>query len=232
MLEYLVDIDTRIFLWLNAHHSPFWDTFMYVASGRAIWIPLYLSILWMIYSRFGWRSLILLSLLGAVCVGLADHVCSAMLRPVIERLRPANPENPLSEFVHIVFDYRGGPYGFPSSHASNTFALAAYTSFLFRRWQYTCFIYLWALAICYSRIYLGVHYPGDILAGFGVGFILGWLTYVVAKMITEAYSGKFVNLEVDTQKQEGNQWLWPLGIGLATFVLIIVYSATGAAALF
>lgn len=107
----------------------------------------------------------------------ADQVGATVIRPVVCRLRPANLENPISEFVQIVNGYRGGRYGFPSCHAANTFGLAFFLFYLFRNRALNWFIMLWAVVTCYSRSYLGVHYPGDLLVGAFVGFVGASLCY-------------------------------------------------------
>lgn len=224
MLEFLVDIDTEIFLWLNSHHSPFWDIFMYVSSGKALWIPLYLSIVFAIYAVYGWRATLIMVAVCGISVAVVDQVGAGLLRPLIERMRPANLENPLSEFVHIVEDYRGGAYGFPSSHASNTFALAAFTSFAFRKWTYGIFIYIWAVVICYSRIYLGVHYPGDILAGFILGSVFGWIGYIFAKSLIEAFKIKVTPQKNLFMTPALNPVVYPVYTGILTFICIVIFT--------
>lgn len=182
MSEFVIGLDTDIFLWVNSRHAPFWDTFMYIFSGRAVWIPLYLTMLYAVYLSFGWRTMILMGVMTAVAVAASDQISASVLRPIFERLRPANLENPLSRYVHIVEGYRGGRFGFPSCHAANTFAAATLTSLLFRRWQYTVCVFIWAITICYSRLYLGVHYPGDILAGLTIGTVCGSTCYACSGM--------------------------------------------------
>lgn len=183
MEDLIIGIDTDIFLWINSWHAPYWDRFMYLASGKVIWIPFYACILYAIYLSYGLRTAALMLFMTVLAVTAADQLCATLIRPYIERLRPTNLDNPISGFVHIVDGYRGGKYGFPSCHAANTFALGTLTSLLFRRWQFTLFIFLWALIVCYSRIYLGVHYPGDILAGLSIGIVCGALAYTCAGIV-------------------------------------------------
>lgn len=169
MIESLQWLDTEVFLFFNGLNHDIVDPFMATVSGRWIWVPLYLAIAACVVWRYGWvRGLIVIAA-ACIAVGMADFVCASVIRPVIGRLRPANIENPISSIVHVVNDYRGGRYGFPSCHAANTFALAVFTSLQLRRRHYSVFIFVWTVLLCYSRIYLGVHYPGDILAGAVVG---------------------------------------------------------------
>ncbi|MFW5656681.1 MAG: phosphatase PAP2 family protein [Bacteroidota bacterium] len=174
-METLISLDTQLFLFLNGLHSPFWDTVMWHISGKWEWVPLYaLMLAWMV-RRFGVKA-IWIVLGAALVVTLADQSSVKLFKNVFERLRPCH--NPaLDEFVHRVNNKCGGKYGFVSSHAANSFAIAMYTLLVFKNRAYTWFILLWAAIVSYSRIYLGVHYPGDILGGALLGIFLGWLVY-------------------------------------------------------
>lgn len=119
--------------------------------------------------------LFILGLIAAVA--LADQTCATFLRPYFQRLRPSNIDNPLSQFVTVVNGYRGGSYGFPSCHAANSFALATFLKLAVKRPVFTAFILIWASINCYSRMYLGVHYPSDILAGAVIGVAYGAFAY-------------------------------------------------------
>ena len=112
-----------------------------------------------------------------LAITLADQLCATLIRPAVQRLRPANLDNPLSAMVHIVNGYRGGSYGFPSCHAANTFALVGLMLPIVRQRRFGIVMIAWAFTNCYSRIHLGVHYPGDLIVGATIGLAIGYLCY-------------------------------------------------------
>ena len=174
MLHLLYDLDTDVMLFLNDMHCAYLDRFMMLFSGRFIWIGLYMSIFYVMFRGMGLRRAITCALTIGFVIAIGDQLCATVIRPFVERLRPANPANPISGLVHIVDGYRGGRYGFPSCHAVNTCALATCVGVMFRRWHLTVALSLWAFMSCYSRIYLGVHYPGDLIAGAIIGIIIAY----------------------------------------------------------
>ena len=182
-MNFLIDIDTNIFLFLNSLHSPFADRIMQLISERFIWIPMYAALLLVVIRNYGWRKAALIIVGVAAAVALADQTCATFIRPAVQRLRPSNPDNPLSALVHIVDGYRGGCYGFPSCHAANTFALLGMLTPLVRERRFTITMAAWALLNCYSRIHLGVHYPGDLIAGAAIGLLCGAACYLVVKLV-------------------------------------------------
>lgn len=188
MLDFLIDIDTQIFLFFNSLHLSFFDHFMKLFTGRFIWAPMYATILYILFRRFGWKVALCYTIAIPLVITCADQLCATIIRPWVERLRPTHIENPLSAFVHIVDGYRGGKYGFPSCHAANSFALASFLSLLFAKRRFTIFIFIWALINSYSRLYLGVHYPGDLLIGGAIGCLIGFIGYYIAKSITQYIS--------------------------------------------
>lgn len=177
ILQELTDIDTALLLAINGLHNNFWDDFMAAYSGKLIWIPFYATIFYIICRNFSWKTTLMCVVAIALTITFADQICSSLIRPCVERMRPSNLMNPISEYIHIVDGHRGGRYGFPSCHAANTFGLAFFISFLFRKPGLTAYMMGWALITCYSRMYLGVHYPGDLIAGAAVGCIGATLMY-------------------------------------------------------
>jgi undecaprenyl-diphosphatase len=148
---------------------------MYALSGRVIWAPLYLAILLYLGFKYKRKFLIIIPFI-IIAVTLADQVSVQLFKNIFMRLRPCH-EPSLAGMVHLVKGECGGLYGFVSSHASNSFNVAFLSlMFIKKRW-YTISIIIWASVIGYSRIYLGVHYPGDVFCGSMVGAFIGWGLY-------------------------------------------------------
>lgn len=183
ILNTLIDADTNVFLFFNGMHTQFWDYFMLMYSGRFIWVPMYATVLFLLYRAFGWRTATVYLLAIALTITIADQACASWIRPYVARLRPSNLDNPLSALTQVVGGYRGGSYGFPSCHAANSLAFASFMAMMVRRWRFTLFIMLWALLNCYTRVYLGVHYPGDLLVGAIIGSAVGCLMFVSARFV-------------------------------------------------
>lgn len=174
---WLSDIDARLLLIVNGAHSPFFDSVMWCISGRWIWVPFYAVLAYLLFRRMSWkRASICLVTIGLIILA-ADQTCATLIRPEIGRLRPANLNNPLSSFVHVVNGYRGGRYGFPSCHAANTFAIAVFMSLVIRHKWFTVMMFSWAFIVSYSRMYLGVHYFGDLFCGATIGSLFAVLFY-------------------------------------------------------
>jgi undecaprenyl-diphosphatase len=185
MLETLLNLDTKLFLFLNGLHSPFWDTVMWWISDKEFWYPFYAILIIAMAWRYKWNAVVTV-LFIALTITLADQISVKGFKFVFERLRPShNPE--LEGMIHHVKGYKGGLYGFVSSHAANTFALAAFTTRLFRNRKYTWFIFIWAAVVSYSRIYLGVHYPLDIIGGALLGMVLGYLVFYLYSLVGQRY---------------------------------------------
>lgn len=186
-MDFLINIDTDIFLFFNRLHCDMLDPFMKTFSGRFVWIPMYAALLFMVVKMFTARQALAIVFMVAAVIALTDQACATLIRPYFERLRPSNLDNPLSALTHIVGNYRGGSYGFPSCHAANSFALATFMALLFRSARFRTAIFIWATFNSYSRIYLGVHYPGDLLVGALIGSLIAVGCHIALRHI--AFSG-------------------------------------------
>ena len=128
----MTEIDSQFLLLINGFHTEYLDQLMWLISGKLVWIPFYLITLFIIYKKRGWQGALHLLLLVGVMMLCTDMVNSQVIRPWFHRLRPANLENPLSQYVHIVNDYRGGSYGFPSAHAANYWGLSLLVAYFMK----------------------------------------------------------------------------------------------------
>jgi undecaprenyl-diphosphatase len=182
MIDHLIEIDEQLFLILNRMHDSWLDPVMWLFSKTEASIPLYAFLLLHIYRVFKEKTWGILLTVGLLIL-LTDQFTSGLMKPYFERLRPSHDPD-LEGMVHIVNGYSGGSYGFASSHAANTFGIAMFLSCLLRKEKpWINWLFLWAALVSYTRIYLGVHYPGDILVGALIGILFGWLVFKLNLLI-------------------------------------------------
>lgn len=168
-------LDRALFRLINTTHSPFWDGVLVFVSRRESWFSAYILLILGLIQLYRRRAVLLIPLIGAT-VGLADAISSQAFKPFTRRLRPCH-EPALSATLRLVDGYGcGGQFGFMSSHAANTLALAVFLGLtLPRRFRWFKWVLgAWVLLTGYSRVYLGAHYPGDVVAGWALGALLGW----------------------------------------------------------
>lgn len=169
--------DKSCFLQLNALHNDFFDGFMFWITDKFVWIPLYISIIYVIIKNKKHETL-LIAIGIILTIVFADQFASGFCKPLFERLRPSHDPS-IDLLVHTVRGDKGDLYGFISSHAANTFGLAMFTALLFKNTWYSFMIFMWAILNSYSRIYLGVHFPIDILFGALSGVFIAWMFYAL-----------------------------------------------------
>lgn len=177
-VEQLLPIERDVFLWLNGSDSIFLDSFMWIYSGKLIWIPLVVIALGVFAYKKGWKEVVLF-LSCAILLGfLCDQLSASVVKPFFERFRPTHHPD-FENYVDIVNNYRGGRFGFVSAHAANGFGVATFFSLLFKYRRFTVVIFTWATITAYSRIYLGVHFITDVLGGLVLGVLVGFVVYVI-----------------------------------------------------
>lgn len=182
MLEQLIQWDKDVLIFLNGFHHTILDPIMILITKTVFWIPLYVLLIYFLfknYQRNAWFFLI-----GAIItIILSDQITSSIMKPFFARLRPSHDPS-INHLLHLVNDYRGGLYGFASSHASNSFAVAMFIWLSLRTtYKWIGLIFIWAFVMTYTRIYLGVHFPGDILVGAVIGLFCGWLGFRIGLYI-------------------------------------------------
>lgn len=176
-METIIHYDKQLLLLLNGSDSVFLDWMVMTLTNALTWIPLYLSLFYVVIkANRNVREVLIILLASGLCVLLAGTIDDEIVKPLVARWRPGHdPE--IGHLVDTVNGYRGGRYGFFSAHASNTFSLAVFFSLLMRQRLLTIGLVSWSLVNCWTRMYLGVHFPGDITVGLIWGGLMGWLVY-------------------------------------------------------
>ena len=187
MIEFLLNLDRDLLLLINGWNAPWLDSFMVTLTNGLKWSPLFLIVIGMMIYKFRWQSIVMLVFVALV-IFLTDRISAGLIKPWIGRLRPSH-EPGLEGLLHLVNGYKGGLYSFVSSHAANAFGVATFLWLVLRKdikWIWVMFI--WAAIFSYTRIYLGVHYPFDILGGGVIEAIIGLLVYKIGRVMPKKLS--------------------------------------------
>lgn len=192
-MDFFIDIDSQLFLFLNGLHADWLDPIMIAITKMWVWLPIYLFLVYLTIKQYGKRCWMIFLAVGLVVLcsdQLSAHVC----KPVFQRLRPCYNID-FQELIYLPKGMAGGRYGFVSSHAANTFAIGTFLTAALRKntkwigWL----LFMWAFLSSYSRIYIGYHYPGDILCGAVLGILIGLIIWKLFQILEKRLEKK--NLE-------------------------------------
>ena len=186
MIETLTSLEEQILLFFNGNHSAFMDEAMTLITGKWIWIPFYLLLIDLLFRKLGPKYAALTLVAVVLAIVMTDQICASVIRPYIGRLRPCNPENPMFGVITLVNGIQPGGYSWPSCHAANTFALATLLSCVMRSRKFTAMIFAWAIIVSLSRLYVGVHYPTDLLCGAAFGSVFGYIALLIVSRLYTA----------------------------------------------
>lgn len=180
-MDTILELDKDLLIWINGFHTDWLDPIVLMITKTAFWTPLYLLFIFFMFKYLDEQQWVAI-LCASMTILLADQITSSIMKPLFHRLRPSQDPD-IQNLLHLVANskgelYRGGLYGFASSHAANTFGISTFMWLMFKdklKWMGLCF--LWATMLTYTRLYLGVHFPGDILIGAIVGILGGVASY-------------------------------------------------------
>lgn len=194
MFESLKLLDRDLLLWLNGFHSTLTDELMFSISRVWVFFPLFAYWLYLVYKKYAFKKMLLLLAFLSLLITLTDQ-SSNQIKHAVKRYRPSHNLE-IKEKVHILHEYRGGQYGFFSGHSANCFGIAMLLFLLFSKSKllFRCTFFLWAGITAYSRIYLGVHYPSDILVGCLVGLLWGFAVYQLIQFTFKKYFHERIEL--------------------------------------
>ena len=181
MLEQLIEWDKELMLSINHAHTPFLDLIMQIASYKYSIVPVCAIILFFLFYKSSVKRGVLFVLAIVFTFAICDSGSTSLFKHTVCRLRPCHDPS-IMDMVRML-EYKGGQFGFISSHAANLFGLAVVSSFAIKRRWYTIFIFCWAALVAYSRIYVGKHFPGDVICGALFGTAAGLLiVYIVVRV--------------------------------------------------
>lgn len=224
MLEYLNGLDTKATLLINGSDSVFMDNLMVCVTNTFSWSLVMLMLLVVIFRNNDLRNGLIILVTIGLMIFVADRLCSGLVKPMVGRLRPTqNPE--IMYLVDVVNNYRGGRFGFFSGHACNTFCMAMFLSRLFHHRSVTFTLFFWSTTTTFTRLYLGVHFLGDVLVGLFIGCLIGWLFYFIYnKVMSKLSTSRLVSDQFTPTGYSKKDMYQLLTVIFANYILVLVFS--------
>ena len=184
-MEKIIDLDKELFVFLNGLGSEPFDGFWMIITKQFYWAPLFLAVFYLLQRKVGWKNLGIIILFLAVLITITDQTCN-FFKNHFERLRPCN-DLEIKDFIRVVT--KRSSYSFFSGHAANSMASTMFIVLIMRRYyKYVGLLFFFPLVFAYSRIYLGLHFPGDILTGYLFGMLFGTLFFKIYQVLSNKYN--------------------------------------------
>lgn len=223
----LNQLDHQLTLAINGSDSVFWDNVVYTVTNTFSWSLVIIALLYVIFRNNSLRDAIIIYVSIALLIFVADRVCSGIVKPTVARWRPTQDPH-LMFLIDTVRDYRGGRFGFFSGHSCNTFCMATFFSLLFRSKKLALTLYLWAATTTFTRLYLGVHYLGDVTVGFFMGIFFGVLFYMLMLFLRKRYgsSGKLISEQFTSSGFVRSDLNALMSVIAINYVLVFIYAMT------
>ena len=220
----ILAFDQQATLEINSHHSLFWNNIMMTVTNTFSWSLIILILFYVIFKNNTIKESFVILITIGLLIATMDRVCSGIVKPWIERRRPTQDPY-IMYFVNVVENYRGGRFGFFSGHASNTFCVSTFLAFLFRSRSLTATLFFWCVTTTFTRIYLGVHYLGDILVGAFMGFLFGFLFYLAYKRLRSCFGhAKLISEQFTSTGYLQTDISFLLLSVFLNYILIIIFS--------
>ncbi|MFP9099474.1 phosphatase PAP2 family protein [Flavobacterium sp. RHBU_24] len=198
MLEKLGQLDRELFIWLNSLGSETWDPLWLIITKQVSWIPVFAIIIYLAFKRLGWKHALMVVGLIGLLVLVTDQTTN-LIKNSVHRLRPGS-DPAIANIIRAI--QKRHSFSFISGHASNSMAVAFFTYRVLHPYlKYIGFFFLWPLIFAYSRIYLGLHYPGDILCGYLFGLFTGWLMVKLYTFLRDKYFPQHERLDNPTNSE-------------------------------